>query len=271
MQIFKGLLMFAAGALLSGAVALAERGSGSDQIRPTSRSDGTAIYGIRPTGVGLPLIGVQKGSVGAGDYVVSLKTYHDGGAYDADLAAVGKRASDFLVRRLRGLATARRRCLAAARRERRPTRRCRQPTPAITLDIDETAISNYRYFAEKDFKDIGAAFIPAILDANSPPIRPTLRLFDLAKRRGVAPFFITGRVLKGPAALNLRRAGYSGWRGLILDRRAQPMIPYKSAARAKLEERGFRIIVNVGDQESDLAGGHADRAFKLPNPFYFTP
>lgn len=34
---------------------------------------------------------------------------------------------------------------------------------------------------------------------------------------------------------------------------------------------GFRIIVNVGDQESDLAGGHAERAFKLPNPFYIIP
>jgi len=28
-------------------------------------------------------------------------------------------------------------------------------------------------------------------------------------------------------------------------------------------------VVNMGDQESDLTGGHADRAFKLPNPFYF--
>jgi hypothetical protein len=27
--------------------------------------------------------------------------------------------------------------------------------------------------------------------------------------------------------------------------------------------------VNVGDQESDLQGGHVVRAFKLPNPFYF--
>ena len=32
---------------------------------------------------------------------------------------------------------------------------------------------------------------------------------------------------------------------------------------------GYRIIANVGDQESDLTGGGADRSFKLPNPFYF--
>ena len=29
------------------------------------------------------------------------------------------------------------------------------------------------------------------------------------------------------------------------------------------------ILVNIGDQQSDLAGGHARRAFKLPSPFYF--
>ena len=32
---------------------------------------------------------------------------------------------------------------------------------------------------------------------------------------------------------------------------------------------GYLIILNVGDQESDLTGGFADRTFKLPNPFYF--
>ena len=271
MQILKGALIFAAGALVSGAIAVAATGGGSDEVHRYSRSSGTPISGIRPTGVGLPMVGVHGGGTGAGDYVEPLKAYHDSGAYRDDLAAVDRRARGHLVRRLHRLAAARRRCLAAAQRQGGPVRGCRQPKPAITLDIDETAISNYKYLAHADFKDIGAAFTPAILAANSPPIRPTLRLFNLAKRKGVAPFFITGRVAKRPAARNLRRAGYSDWRRLIVDRRLQPMIPYKSAARAKLEERGFRIIANVGDQESDLAGGHADRAFKLPNPFYFTP
>jgi acid phosphatase len=30
------------------------------------------------------------------------------------------------------------------------------------------------------------------------------------------------------------------------------------------------IIANMGDQASDLAGGHAEKTFKLPNPFYLT-
>jgi hypothetical protein len=34
---------------------------------------------------------------------------------------------------------------------------------------------------------------------------------------------------------------------------------------------GHPIIANVGDQWSDLAGGHAAMDFKVPNPFYFIP
>jgi acid phosphatase len=47
---------------------------------------------------------------------------------------------------------------------------------------------------------------------------------------------------------------------------------YKSAARAYIESTfHVTIIANIGDQQSDLDGGHADRPFKLPNPFYYIP
>jgi HAD superfamily, subfamily IIIB (Acid phosphatase) len=46
---------------------------------------------------------------------------------------------------------------------------------------------------------------------------------------------------------------------------------FKSSTRADIESRGYDTMANVGDQKSDLDGGHADRAFKLPNPFYFIP
>src|SRR5204862_321926 len=32
-----------------------------------------------------------------------------------------------------------------------------------------------------------------------------------------------------------------------------------------------QIVANIGDQYSDLAGGNADVAYKLANPFYFLP
>ena len=45
----------------------------------------------------------------------------------------------------------------------------------------------------------------------------------------------------------------------------------KSGARAHLKGLGYRIVANIGDQASDLARGHAERVFKLPNPMYLTP
>ncbi|HEX3434983.1 MAG TPA: HAD family acid phosphatase [Solirubrobacteraceae bacterium] len=47
--------------------------------------------------------------------------------------------------------------------------------------------------------------------------------------------------------------------------------PWRPAVGGRDRADGYRIIVNVGDQQSDLDGGFAQRAFKLPNPFYFIP
>ena len=46
-------------------------------------------------------------------------------------------------------------------------------------------------------------------------------------------------------------------------------VEYKSLTRKHIESLGYRIVANVGDQFSDLQGGHEQRAFKLPNPMYF--
>jgi hypothetical protein len=50
-----------------------------------------------------------------------------------------------------------------------------------------------------------------------------------------------------------------------------PTIRYKSGVRAHLEDLGWDIVGNFGDQFSDLEGGFADKTFKLPNPNYFLP
>ena len=43
--------------------------------------------------------------------------------------------------------------------------------------------------------------------------------------------------------------------------------------RGARQDRGesYTIIANAGDQESDLAGGFAERAYKLPNQFHYIP
>ena len=50
-----------------------------------------------------------------------------------------------------------------------------------------------------------------------------------------------------------------------------PTIQYKSGVRAHIEDSGYEIVGNFGDQFSDLIGGFADKTFKLPNPNYFLP
>jgi len=46
---------------------------------------------------------------------------------------------------------------------------------------------------------------------------------------------------------------------------------FKTPARVEIEQAGYTIIANIGDQPSDLAGGHAERTFLLPDPFYRVP
>jgi len=46
---------------------------------------------------------------------------------------------------------------------------------------------------------------------------------------------------------------------------------FKAPIRAKIEQAGYTIVANMGDQPSDLQGGHAEKKFLLPDPFYRVP
>jgi hypothetical protein len=93
--------------------------------------------------------------------------------------------------------------------------------------------------------------------------------------RAVAVFFITGRPpeLRDATERNLRQEGYRP-AGVILlpeGKTFESAADFKAPERRKLAEQGYTIIVNMGDQESDLRGGYAEKTFKLPNPVYFLP
>lgn len=158
--------------------------------------------------------------------------------------------------------------------------------PAIVLDIDDTSLSNLPIELHNDFGFIrGDDCTPDLKGpcgfggwvrlAQARAIDGTLALYNAARAHSVAVFFITGRREGARAATekNLRAAGYVTWDGLTLrpDGDNRTASAYKSAAREKIAEQGYTIIVNAGDQHSDLAGGYAERAYKLPNPFYFIP
>jgi HAD superfamily, subfamily IIIB (Acid phosphatase) len=237
------VLAIAAGALAAGA---------GDS--PTSYvAKGGTYVGVRPTATGLPQLGAT-GTVGAGELVKAVRDYHDSGQYDRDLAAVDGNAQGYLDARL-------------ASWPRKSKRK-----PALVLDIDETSLSNYTGLVATGFTQVGNVINP--VTATGKAIKPTLALYQRARSKGVAVFFITGRPpqIAGITALNLVNEGYDkGWDGLSTKPVDATTEQFKSSTRAAIEGRGYEIVANVGDQESDLDGGHADRAFKLPNPFYFIP
>ncbi|MEA1674167.1 HAD family acid phosphatase [Nitrospirillum sp. BR 11163] len=204
----------------------------------------------------LPNLGVVK---------TQLLAYHDGGAYDRDLARVAAEAGAWIKTRAATLP-------AGAK-------------PALVLDIDETSLSNWPQLKINDFGyikaggcdlDRGPCAAPAWeMMGRATVIAPTLEVYRQARASGVAVFFITGRpeAEREATARNLAAAGYEGWAGLVLRTPGAQggAAHYKAAERARIEAQGYTIIANMGDQDSDLAGGHAERTFKLANPFYFIP
>jgi hypothetical protein len=160
-------------------------------------------------------------------------------------------------------------------------------SPAVVLDIDETSLSNWTNLKDNDFGFIKSG--PCTLEPNmacgfdawiglgeATAIEPTRDFFNAVRAKNIPVFFITGRrdSQRDATLLNLDHAGYQGYAKLVTrpDNDNNPsIVPFKSGERAKLQAAGYTIIATIGDQESDLAGGHAECGFKLPNPFYFIP
>lgn len=178
--------------------------------------------------------------------------YVDSGAYDRDLEASGEKAVAWIEERV------------AVRKE--------GENLALILDIDETALSNLRHMREMDFGYLPKLWDEWVEEGTAPALEPVKRIYDTARRLGVTVFFITGRKEsdRPGSEKNLRAAGFGDYEQLICKPRAYPGTSgdYKTAARRGLTEEGWVIIANVGDQQSDLAGGYAEKTFKLVNPFY---
>jgi acid phosphatase len=167
--------------------------------------------------------------------------------------------------------------IAIADLERAVRRAPRSEKLALVLDIDETSLTNYPEMAAEDFGFVAKDWNKWAEEAKAPAIPGTLKLEEKAEQLGVAVFFITGRdyKLRGATEKNLREAGYRNWSGLTLrskDEVHEATIPYKSAARERIVQAGYRIVLNVGDQWSDLKGSpQAEYSVKLPNPYYYIP
>jgi hypothetical protein len=145
---------------------------------------------------------------------------------------------------------------------------------AIVFDVDETLLSNYSAIDADNFT-FGTNSQAEATNEIGKAITPSLDLFNDAKAHGITVFLITGRgeASRAHTESNLQREGYNAWKQLYLKPVGSTLstVAYKSGAREDIEHQGYKIVANVGDQYSDLAGGHSQVAYKLPNPFYFLP
>lgn len=202
------------------------------------------------------------------DYEKQLIAYHDCTdpkvCYTADIEAQTDKAISYLEQRL--------------------AQRKAGEKFAIVLDIDETSLSNWKLDLHDHFDYVPAHWTDWYAIAEAPAIAGTMKLFRKAVESDVDVFFITGRSTADAADTekDLLTAKYldkeqkaKGWKYLYTrPDQLGTVAEYKSRMRADIETGTWkeRIILNVGDQLSDLAGSpQAELSVKLPNPFYFIP
>ncbi|GAB4009235.1 HAD family acid phosphatase [Nocardioides ultimimeridianus] len=161
--------------------------------------------------------------------------------------------------------------------------------PAIVFDADDTTLWTY------DMED-GAMkfnFDPVlqnqwVQDERFPATPSMVGLENAVTAAGCTPIGLTGRgaAQKDATLANLANVGYVGFTPdtyftkwattppAYLDCGSDNVcstIEYKSGTRQHVEAEGYDIVANFGDQFSDLIGGYAENAVKLPNPTYYLP
>ena len=187
----------------------------------------------------------------------AVVAYVDNGGYDRDLATVAAEARSWI--------------------EQRAARKGAGERLAVVVDIDETVLSSYPQMKAQDFGYVPEVWNAWVARGVAPAIAPMREVYLTARRLGVDVLFVTGR--KDPrdrpgTEANLLRQGMSDYARLVLAPASDDFpttAQRKAAQRAALAREGWMIIASIGDQDSDLSGGHAERTFKLPNPFYVIP
>ncbi|MEX0426724.1 HAD family acid phosphatase [Nocardioides sp. DS6] len=163
--------------------------------------------------------------------------------------------------------------------------------PAIVFDADDTTLWTY------DMEDGAMKFSydPALQDQwvqdERFPATPSMVGLETAiAAAGCTPIGLTGRndAQKDATLGNLAKVGYVGFTPATYYTKwasggtppayidcgtddTCSTIEYKSQTRRHVVAQGYRIVANFGDQYSDLIGGYAEHAVKLPNPTYYLP
>jgi predicted secreted acid phosphatase len=123
---------------------------------------------------------------------------------------------------------------------------------AIVFDIDNTTLET----------DFGFSY-------PQPANQPVLDVAEYAQEHGVSLFFVTARpgIIASVTDYNLEHVGYevSGLYVRSFGDLFKDVATYKTAQRVDVESKGYTIIANIGNNTTDLSGGHAEKTYKLPD------
>lgn len=185
----------------------------------------------------------------------------------------------------------------------------RAPRPlAVVFDIDEVLLCNTHlngfqapagvqgpdpvdFHIADFFVDRATGELWIRDDPGDPPLPGANALLAEVVSLGLRPFFVTGRLesFRGITVKDFWRAGFirselAPDAQLVADDLKTALVmcpdgqyppptksirPWKEGRRAVID-KDYRIVLNVGDQASDL-GLYGDRQYYLPHPFYTTP
>lgn len=178
-----------------------------------------------------------------------VQNYYESGRYDEDL----KRIIDDAVEYFNGLTI--------------------MPEATVVFDIDETALSNYEHIKEIDFGYYYEIWLEWLKKSDATAIPQTKRFYDYLISKNIRIVFLSGRNCDSYQATldNLKQQGYTEFDTVIVrkeNERDLTATEFKSSKRKELVSRGYKIIANIGDQKSDLAGGNSGFEIKLPNYIY---
>lgn len=170
---------------------------------------------------------------------------------------------------------------------------------AVVLDADDTTLWTY----DMEDKEMHFNFDPAlqnvwVMEKKFPATPGMVDFVDALAAKGYAIFGLTGRgaAQENATVANLSEVGYTQFNAdnfftkfasadtkpayldchTSVDPADDPAkcttVEYKAGTRKHIQDDlGYDIVLNVGDQFSDLQGGFADETLKLPNPTYYLP
>ncbi|MFZ9035360.1 MAG: HAD family acid phosphatase [Francisellaceae bacterium] len=187
----------------------------------------------------------------------SIAEYYNSGEYDQDVATITQKAIDFTANYLKAHPEIKK--------------------PAFVFDIDDTLLTSYKFESSHGFmlniNDINNSWEnPTNLELN----KPLMPLYDYARKHDIAIFIVTGRSenFRKVTEKDLSYYNLDEYKTLYLkpeNAHFKSVVNYKAQVRKEIENKGYDIILTVGDQDSDLKGGYAVKMVKLPNPMYFLP